>query len=566
MEEHVLQVREVRARLQQHHLYVKLEKCEFHRSMVTFLGYVISHQGVEMDVVKVRAVTEWPAPSTVRELQRFLGFANFYRWFIRDYSSVAGPLTSLLRGKPKKLSWTDQARTAFLQLKERFTTAPILRHPDPELPFVVEVDASCSGLGAVLSQRHGEPGKLHSCAFYSRKLTVAEGNYDVGNRELLAIKAALEDWRYWLEGACHQFQVLTDHRNLEYLRGAKRLNPRQARWAIFFTRFVFMVTYRPGSKNNKADALSRQFEMANEPGEPDLILPATAILGPVQWDLMEEIRQAHTDKPPPASCPPDRIFVPQLFRQQVMQWVHEAPSSGHPGIHRSTQLTRRRFWWPSLGSDVEEYVRACSTCAQARTSRHLPEGLLEPLPIPRRPWSHLSVDFLTNLPDSRGFTTVMVVVDRFSKGCRLIPLKRLPTAMQSAEAMFQHVFRNFGLPEDIVSDQGPQFTSRVWGSLCARLGIGVSLSSGYHPLSNGQAERLNQEIGRFLRSYCSREQRRWSEFLPWAEYAQNSLIHSSTGLTPFQCVLGYQPPLFPWSGEPSDVPAMEEWYRQSQEV
>ncbi|KAK3517538.1 hypothetical protein QTP70_012616 [Hemibagrus guttatus] len=130
----------------------------------------------------------------------------------------------------------------------------------------------------------------------------------------------------------------------------------------------------------------------------------------------------------------------------------------------------------------------------------------------------------------------MVVMDWFSKGCKLIPLKGLPTAMQSAEAMFNHVFRNFGLPEDIVSDRGPLFTSRVWESLCACLGIGVSLSSGYHPQSNGQAERLNQEIGRFLRTYCSREQHRWSEFLLWAEYAQNSLIHSAMGLTPFQYV------------------------------
>ncbi|KAK3548960.1 hypothetical protein QTP70_021657 [Hemibagrus guttatus] len=134
-----------------HHLYVKLEKCEFHRTTATFLGYVISQRGVEMDMVKVRAVTDWPAPTTVRELQRFLGFVNFYRRFIRNYSSVAGPLTSLLRGKPKRLAWTDQARAAFQQLKESFTSASILRYPDPDLPFVVEVDASSNGFGAVLS-------------------------------------------------------------------------------------------------------------------------------------------------------------------------------------------------------------------------------------------------------------------------------------------------------------------------------------------------------------------------------------------------------------------------------
>ncbi|KAK3548637.1 hypothetical protein QTP70_015934 [Hemibagrus guttatus] len=332
LEEHVLHVREVLSRLQQHHLYVKLEKCEFHRSTVTFLGYVVSRRGVEMDEVNVRAVTDWSAPTTVRELQHFLGFANFYRRFIRNYSSVAGPLTSLLRGRPKKLTWTDQARAAFQQLKDCFTSAPILRHPDPDLPFVMEVDTSSSGLGAVLSQRHGEPGKLHPCAFYFRKLTTAEANYDVGNRELLAIKVALEEWRHWLEGARHPFQVLTDHRNLEYLRGAKRLNPRQARWALFFTRFRFMVTYRPGSKNGKADALSRKFEGADEPVLSEPILPPTAILAPVHWKLVEEIQRTHAEEPPPAGCPPTKVFVPPQFRTLVIQWVHEAPSSGHPGV------------------------------------------------------------------------------------------------------------------------------------------------------------------------------------------------------------------------------------------
>ncbi|KAL0164283.1 hypothetical protein M9458_040036 [Cirrhinus mrigala] len=258
--EHVAHVRAVLSRLLETQLYVKAEKCEFHVHQTSFLGYQVSHQGVKMDSTKVQAVTDWPQPTTIKELQRFLGFANFYHRFIRNYSTIASPLTSLLKNKPKKLCWTEEASHAFNTLKTSFTSAPVLKHPDPDLPFVVEVDASDCGIGAVLSQRHGQPGKLHPCAFYSRKLTSAERNYDVGNKELLSMKAAIEEWRHWLEGARHPFQVITDHKNLEYIKGAKRLNPRQARWALFFTRFDFTVTYRPGSKNSKADALSRKHD------------------------------------------------------------------------------------------------------------------------------------------------------------------------------------------------------------------------------------------------------------------------------------------------------------------
>lgn len=134
--------------------------------------------------------------------------------------------------------------------------------------------------------------------------------------------------------------------------------------------------------------------------------------------------------------------------------------------------------------------------AQTRTPRKLPTGLLEPLPIPRRPWSHIAVDFITDLTSSNGYTTVMVIMDRFSKCCRLVPLKGLPSATDTAETIFNHVFRIFGWPEDIVSDRGPQFTSQVWKAFCQKLNINISLISGYHPQSNGQVERFNQEIGR----------------------------------------------------------------------
>ncbi|KAI2653667.1 Transposon Tf2-9 polyprotein [Labeo rohita] len=246
LSEHVQHVRSVLKRLIQYQLYAKLEKCEFHRTSTSFLGYVISQEGVVMEEKK--------------ELQRFLGFANFYRRFIRNFSSVAAPLTAMTKRQTTRLTWSPEAFRAFDELRERFTSAPILRHPDPNKPFIVEVDASNTGVGAILSQRHGDPAKIYPCAYFSRKLSPAERNYDVGNRELLAMKLALEEWRHWLEGAQHPFTILTDHKNLEYLRSAKRLNPRQARWALFFTRFQFFVTYRPGSKNTKADALSRQAE------------------------------------------------------------------------------------------------------------------------------------------------------------------------------------------------------------------------------------------------------------------------------------------------------------------
>ncbi len=519
-----------------------------------------------MDDSKVQAVLKWPKPATIKELQRFLGFANFYRRFIRNFSVVAAPLTSLLQGKGQRLNWTLASEQAFQQLKQRFTTAPILHHPNPDLEFTVEVDASNTGIGAILSQRHGNPSKLFPCAFFSRKLTPAERNYDVGDRELLAMKAALEEWRHWLEGAKVPFIVLTDHRNLEYIRSAKRLNPRQARWSLFFSRFDFKVTYRHGSKNGKADALSRQFDHLPASSSVEPILPPTVILAPIQWDIMTEISEAQTNSPAPLECPSDRTYVPVSLRPRVIKWIHESPSAGHPGINATMELVANRFLWSTLHSDITQFVQKCDTCNISKSSHQRPAGLLHPLPIPQRPWSHIAIDFVTDLPNSNHFTTILTIIDRFSKACRLIPLPKLPTAFETAEALLQNVFRFYGLPEDIVSDRGPQFTSRVWRAFCQQLNINVSLTSGYHPESNGQVERLNQELTRFLRTYCHNNQTDWSRYLLWAEYAQNSLRKPATGLTPFQCVLGFQPPLFPWSGEPSDLPAVDGWLRRSEET
>ncbi|KAI2660042.1 Transposon Tf2-8 polyprotein [Labeo rohita] len=488
--EHRQHVQQVLHKLRQHSLFLKLEKCEFHQSTVQFLGYNISAEGVQMDQGKVNAIQKWPLPNSVKELQRFLGFTNFYRRFIMDYSTITAPLTSLLRGKPKQLIWNPAAHEAFERLKTTFSTAPVLHHPDPEHPFTVKVDASSIGKGAVLSQAVGYSSVLHPCAFFSRKLSPAEQNYDIGNRELLAIKLALEEWRHWLEGATHPFTIITDHKNLQYLREVRRLNPRQARWALFLTRFNFTITYRPGSKNIPADALSQQFS-PEATSDPETIIPSELIVSPIIWDLDQAIQQATLQEPALPECPEGKTYVPLSQRQILLGTAHGTPGSGHPGSSRTLSLIQSRYWWPSMHQDTIRYVQSCSVCAKSNSPRQLPTGKLVPLPIPERPWSHLGVDFITDLPESEG----------------------LPA---------------------------------LWSARGDRFGPGPSIH--------------------FTRAYCHDDQHSLSRFLPWAEYAQNSLRQDATGLTPFQCVLGYQPPLFPWTEEPSNVPAVDHWFRESERL
>jgi len=260
--EHEQHVRSVLDRLRQWDLYANLEKCTFNTKTVTFLGFVVTPEGISMEPERVAAIAEWPLPSSVRDIQVFLGFTGFYRRFIHHYSIIAMPLTDLLRGNAKGLLILDlSARVAFKRLAIEFTMAPLLRHFDPELPTRMHTDFSGRGVGGVLLQLHGD--RWHPIAFRSRKLTPTEARYDTGDGELLAIIDALRSWRHYIAYTKEPVTVLTDHLNLRYLVTKKKLNARQLRWLDDLAAYSLRIEYAPG-KSNPADALSRRPDL-----EPD---------------------------------------------------------------------------------------------------------------------------------------------------------------------------------------------------------------------------------------------------------------------------------------------------------
>ena len=271
--QHTNDIRAVLKRLLKHGLFVKLEKCVFRVKEISFLGFLLTTEAVKMEPSRVSNIAEWPEPTNFREIQVFLGFANFYRRFIMGFSRIVGGLTDMLKGgtqgkfKGVPFTFTPEARISFLNLRTAFTTAPLLRHFDPLLPIRMESDASGFAISAILSQAHPETGHWHPVAFWSRKKSPAERNYGIGESEMLAIVEACKEWRHYVEGATHQVVVITDHANLQRFLVDKQLNRREARWWERLSGLDLFIQYRPG-KLNPADAPSRRPDYEQE----DLVL------------------------------------------------------------------------------------------------------------------------------------------------------------------------------------------------------------------------------------------------------------------------------------------------------
>lgn len=583
--EHLDQIEKVFSALSEHKLTASAERCAFFQTEVVFLGFVISTTGISMDPQKLKTIADWPYPRDLSDLQRFLGFTNFYRGFIPSFSDVAGPLT-VLTGKliDTTLGLTSkEAKDSFSVLRMLFTRAPFLLHFDFNLHRIIQVDSSGFAFSGIFSQKD-EGGNIRPVAYFSRKLDKTEKSWKVHNQELGAIVNCFEEWRAWLLGLNTLVIVFSDHANLCYFMTAQDLTARQARWATFLSEFLFDIVHIAG-KLNPADPASRRADYLKGKNSSDRVV----LLG-YQEDLkkantsiqisvvnLKDLKVSHRMDPFTIFMPPqadtlislkilydsdvflfnkhpsfvtfqdsvwwwrDRIYVPLAMRNLILKQYHKTPSAGHWGSMKTLDMITRTFGWPDMRLDVLDFIKKCQSCQAIKVDHRPPQGLLKPLPIPDRPWSNIGVDFIVKLPQSNGFDSIMVVVDHFSEASHFIPEQESWKADEMAFAFVSFVFKLHGLPDPIFSDRGSIFLSKFWTLVLTQVGIQLAPSTAFHPQTDGQVERINALLEDYLSHFVSEEQSDWAKWLPIAEFSYNNTPSSSTKFTPFFTQEGYHP-------------------------
>ncbi|WVZ80422.1 hypothetical protein U9M48_027895 [Paspalum notatum var. saurae] len=544
-EEHREHLRIVLTRLREHKLYAKFSKCAFWLKEVSFLGHILSEKGVAVDPSKVESVLNWKQPESVTEIRSFLGLAGYYRRFIKDFSKTAKPMTSLTK-KNAKYTWSPNCEEAFQSLKRSLTTAPVLAQPDVTKPFDVYCDASGNGLGCVLMQE----GRV--VAYASRQLRKHEANYPTHDLELAAVVHALKIWRHYLLGnTCH---IYTDHKSLKYILTQPELNMRQRRWLELIKDYDLEIHYHPGKANVVADALSRrahcnviearptvrvlccEIDEIELPTEQlaelyNLIIEPTIkeqiITAQEQDKGMAFIREGMDEKKRACFTLDDqgvlwfknRLVVPKdmELRKRILDEAHTSMFTMHPGSNKMYQDLKQKFWWTRMKREIATYVSECDVCQRIKADHLKPAGMLQPLEVPAWKWENIHMDFIVGLPPTqKGYDSIWVVIDRFTKAAHFLPIKTTYRAKQYAELYISRIVALHGVPLTITSDRGSLFVSRFWEHLQTALGTTLIHGSAYHPrTSGGQVERLPKELrdGSFRGSYG----RRCRTPLNWSE-------------------------------------------------
>ncbi|KAG7572513.1 Reverse transcriptase domain [Arabidopsis suecica] len=507
-------------------------------TFMRLMNQVLSSEGSKVDEEKIKAIQDWPTPTTIGHVRSFHGLASFYRRFVRDFSTIPAPLTLVIK-KDVAFKWGPAQEDAFTKLKDSLTHAPVLVLPNFEKTFEIECDASGTGIGSVLTQG-GKP-----VAYFSEKLNGATLNYPTCDKELYALVRSLETWQHYL--LSKKFVIHTDHETLKHLRGQTTLKRRHAKWLEFVETFPYIIKCKKGKENIVADALSRRHALITimdakvmgfehikaiyeaDPGFQEVYKETSKAAYGVYY---QHDGYLFKDK---------RLCIPQgSMRELLVREAHGGGLMGHFGRDKTLGVLMDHFYWPRLKRDVERFCSKCITCLKAKSRSH-PHGLYMPLPIPNLPWVDISMDFVLGLPKINNKDSIFVVVDRFAKMAHFIPCNKTNDATQTADLFFKEVVRLHGVPRKIVSDRDTKFLSHLWKTLWRKLGTKLLFSTTCHPQTDRQTEVVNRTLSTLLRVTVGKNLRNWLTCLPHIEFAYTHAKHSSTKLSPFEVVYGFNP-------------------------
>jgi transposase InsO family protein len=516
VETHKLHLRRLFEKLQEHGLVVNVSKCQFGRNTLDFLGHRITSAGIMPLPERVDAIIKLVQPTTLKGLQEFVGMVNFYRRFIPAAAQTMLPLFEALTGKPKTLVWNDSMMTAFHNTKQALADATLLAHYCQDAQISITTDASAVAVGAVLQQL--VDGNWVPLAFFSQKLRPPEKKYSAFDRELLALYLGIRHFRYFLEG--RQFIAFTDHKPLVFCMSkmAEPWSNRQQRQLSYISEFTTDIRHVQGKDNVVADTLSRatisdvhlgiDFCALAKSQQQD---PETQAVRRASSSLQVEEVSFGTDGVTllcDVSTGQARPLVPASWRRQIFDLFH---GLSHPSVRSTRKLIASKFVWNGLQKQIGTWAKECIACQSSKIQRHIKAPLAQ-FSVPRRRFDHIHVDLVGPLPPSNGFTHLLTVIDRFSRWPEAIPLSDT-TSASCAQVLISQWIARFGVPLDISSDRGPQFTSQLWMSISRLLGTQHHHTTAYHPQSNGLVERFHRHLKSALRARLTGPT--WTQELPW---------------------------------------------------
>ena len=605
-EEHITRLRNVFQKLSDAGLKLNAKKCCFFQTSVKYLGHMVSAKGVEACPDKVKVVKEWPIPTSFKDLRKFLGFAGFYRRFVKNFAGIAQPLHELLKGKmiekgqgkkkfvnTGKFSWEDCHQASFDHLKKVLTESPVLGYADYSLPFSVSVDASGYSIGAVLYQVQN--GLKRVIAYASRGLTQAEKRYPTHKREFLALKwAVCEKFRDYLYYS--KFEVITDNNPITYVLSSAKVDATGHRWLADLSNFSFKIKYKPGPQNKDADALSRicwseeQVKSAlSGVRQAEALLTVVSLTqdvlvdddvagntatSPEDWQQIQSadssLRSVVTvlngGKLPVQTSAETKLLMREIKSLFLEKGVlcRKRIVNGVDCRQIVLPVSQRRKIFHALHTDLGhpgrdktlEVIRTrffwpkmtsqidewIKACPRCLRRKSVPD--VAPLHSihSTQPMELVCIDYLCLEACSGNYSNILVITDHFTRYAQAIPTTN-QTAKTTAKALFELFVRHYGLPQRLHSDQGGSFEGKVVKELCQLLGIQKSRTSPYHPMGNGVCERYNRTLLGMLGTMTSEQKSRWKEQLPHIVHAYNCLRNDSTGFSPFELMYGRQPRL-----------------------